>query len=82
MSRAHLRRPTWPRSRVEADELGLQAKLLEKELEVRVLNQMIVSANKMVQVKTAEVARLTQKAGSRPLGTIQETQEDYSVSEA
>ena len=33
----------------------------EKELEIKVLNQMIVSANKMVQVKSLEFKRLKRK---------------------
>ena len=49
-------------------------------MEVKVLNQMIVSANKMVQVKTTEYNRLAAKFSMRTsLPNIRESTEEYSV---
>ena len=39
----------------------LEAAMHQKDVEIQVLNQMITSANKMVQVKNIEVSRLQKK---------------------
>lgn len=54
--------------------VDLQYLVEEKELEIKVLNQMIVSANKMVQVKSLEFKRLKRKFDhkSRQLAIIAE----------
>lgn len=59
----------------------MQNQLHEKELEMKVLNQMIVSANKMVQVKTSEYNRLAYKmSNSRTsMPTIFESTDEFSV---
>ena len=59
----------------------LQNQLHEKDLEVKVLNQMIVSANKMVQVKTSEYNRLMYKvsSGRQSMPTILESTDEFSV---
>lgn len=52
----------------------LQNQLHERDLEVKVLNQMIVSANKMVQMKTTELHRLHGKVQNRSaLGVVRES---------
>lgn len=45
--------------------LDLEKIIDEKDLEIKVLNQMIVSANKMVQVKSTEFKRLKRKFDSQ-----------------
>lgn len=63
-----------------ASHQDLQSQLNEKELEVKVLNQMIVSANKMVQVKTTEYNRLASKFNARnSLPFIKEASDEFSV---
>ncbi len=58
----------------------LQNQLHEKELEVKVLNQMIVSANKMVQVKTTELNRVVTKMQFRnSMPTIREASDEFTV---
>lgn len=52
----------------------LQNQLHERDLEVKVLNQMIVSANKMVQMKTTEFNRLLGKVQNKSaLGVVRES---------
>ena len=62
----------------------MQGQLHEKDLEVKVLNQMIVSANKMVQVKTSEYSRLAYKmsANRASMPTIFESTDEFSVNGA